>query len=112
MVVASFSVGAALCGRPLFRIRGRPQSAAPTSIQTTTLLLFTNAVVVRMVMARDRLRSEAELTRHFLKQAYQVVGVFLFHRENPFQHSASGRVVVADVVDHLAIAVDGDPFGH
>jgi hypothetical protein len=46
-----------------------------------------------------------------LEQADQVVGVLLLHRENPLKHALGGSVLVADVLDHLAIAVDCDVLG-
>ncbi len=45
---------------------------------------------------------------HLLEQAHEVVGVLFLHREDALEHPLGGRVLVADVVDHLAIAVDRD----
>ncbi len=41
----------------------------------------------------------------------EVVGVLFLHREDALEHALGGRVLVADVVDHLAIAVDRDALG-
>lgn len=36
--------------------------------------------------------------------------MFLLHSQNPFQHVARHRVLVAEVLNHVTIAVDGDSF--
>lgn len=47
----------------------------------------------------------------FVEQAGHIFGMLFLDRENFFQHAAGCRVVGADEVDHLAIAVDGDSLG-
>ena len=39
---------------------------------------------------------------HRLQQAREILGVLLFHREDALEHPARGRILVADVRDHLA----------
>ena len=49
--------------------------------------------------------------RRLLEQVRQVVGVLFFRSENPFEHAARRRIVVAQVLDHLPVALDRDPLG-
>src|SRR3989442_638885 len=51
------------------------------------------------------------LARQAPEDRHQVVGVLLFLRQDLFQHAPRGRILVAEVGDHLAVAVDGDPLG-
>jgi hypothetical protein len=53
----------------------------------------------------------AALTLRLLEHADQFVGVFLLHREDSLEHAFDRRVLVADVLDHLAVAVDRDALG-
>lgn len=46
-----------------------------------------------------------------IEQAGQFLGVLLLDTQDSLQHSTGGRIGVSDVVDELAIAVYGDPFG-
>src|SRR5262249_51197827 len=56
---------------------------------------------------RNREMSTVLCTK-FLKEAHEIVGMFFLHREYGL-HQASGRgIVVAKVIDHIAIAIDGD----
>src|SRR5207249_4913376 len=44
----------------------------------------------------------------FLKEAHEIVGMFFLHGEDGL-HQTSGRgIVVAEVSDHIAVAIDGD----
>src|SRR3954471_15044789 len=46
-----------------------------------------------------------------VQQVGQLVGVFLFLRENPLEHAASGRILLAEETSHFAVALDGNAFG-
>jgi hypothetical protein len=54
------------------------------------------------------------LTLHSGRQTTQQIrhlfGMFLFHGKDGFQHAPGCGILIAQVVDHLAIAVDGDAF--
>jgi len=47
-----------------------------------------------------------------VKDVRHVVGVFFFLGKDVFEDAAGGRVLVADVLDDFAVAVDGDALGH
>src|SRR5690348_1689601 len=46
-----------------------------------------------------------------VQQVLHVVGVLFLLGEDVLEHALGGGVAVADVVDHLAIAVDRDALG-
>src|SRR3954470_9609321 len=48
---------------------------------------------------------------HALEQRGEIVGVLLFLGEDFLQHAPGGGILLAEVVDHLAVAVDGDALG-
>src|SRR5262245_50684498 len=48
---------------------------------------------------------------HALQERREIVRVLLFLRQDLLEQASRGRIVLAEVVDHLAIAVDGDPLG-
>src|SRR5262249_40674569 len=48
---------------------------------------------------------------HALQERREIVRVLLFLRQDLLEQAPRGRIVLAEVVDHLAIAVDGDPLG-
>jgi len=52
------------------------------------------------------------LAAEFFEQAHEVIGVFFLHRQNGFHHPACRRVIISQVVNHLAVAVDGDALGY
>src|SRR6185436_12805742 len=45
------------------------------------------------------------------KQRRQVVRVLFLGGEDFFEHAARGRVLLAEIADHFAIALDGDALG-
>ena len=45
------------------------------------------------------------------QQVVHVVGMLFLGRENPLEHHARGRVLLAEVADQLAIVIDRDPLG-
>jgi hypothetical protein len=48
------------------------------------------------------------LRTKFLKEAPKIVGMLFLHREDGL-HQKSGRgIVVAEVIDHIAVTIDGD----
>ena len=49
---------------------------------------------------------------HCFQQIHQIVGVLFFHRQDVFQHAPRRRIIIPEVINHLAIAVDGDAFGN
>src|SRR4051812_48493965 len=51
------------------------------------------------------------LPGHVLEEVRQVVGVLFLLRQDLLHQAARRRVALADVGDHLAIAVDGDALG-
>src|SRR3954471_3359553 len=46
-----------------------------------------------------------------LQERREIVGVLLFLRQDLLEQAPRGRIVLAEVVDHLAVAVDGDALG-
>src|SRR6185503_15223551 len=50
-------------------------------------------------------------SRRIAQQVGEVVGVLFLGREDLLEHAARGRIVVADVLDHLPVAVDRDALG-
>jgi hypothetical protein len=58
------------------------------------------------------IETTASVTAELFQQTDEIFGMFFFHRENAFQHSTRGGIVVGEEADDLAIAVDGDPLRH
>src|SRR2546429_7461479 len=51
-----------------------------------------------------------DLLTQFAEQVNQIVGVFLFDRQDTFHQTTRRWVVIREVVNHVAITVDSDPF--
>src|ERR1700761_1151660 len=47
-----------------------------------------------------------------VQQRGKIFGVLFLVRQDVFHHAARGRIVVTQVLDNLAVAVDGDALGH
>ena len=47
-----------------------------------------------------------------MEQISKFIGMFFLDCQNGFEHFAGGRIVGAEIGDQVAVAVDGDPFGH
>src|SRR6266702_3553939 len=54
--------------------------------------------------------SRGELLAQFSEQIYQIIRVLFFNGENIFHHTAGSGIVVAEVIDHVAITVDRNAF--
>jgi hypothetical protein len=52
------------------------------------------------------------LLRESHQQIGQLVGVLLFHGQDLLHHATRGRVLISEVLDEVAVAVDGDSFRH
>ena len=46
------------------------------------------------------------------QQVGELVGVLFFHRHDLFEHAARGRILVTQVLDEFAVAVDRNALGH
>src|SRR5260221_7138931 len=53
----------------------------------------------------------ASVPAEVLEEVRQIVGVLLLFGEDLFHQPARGRILLAEVGDHLAVAVDGDALG-
>src|SRR5262245_58001147 len=52
------------------------------------------------------------LVPQFFEQTDQIIGMLFFHGENAFEHAPSSGVVIAEIGNYLAIAINGNPFCH
>jgi hypothetical protein len=52
------------------------------------------------------------LLASFLEEVYQIVSMLFFHSQNTFHHASRGWIVVTEVLDYLAITINGDPFSN
>src|SRR5690348_8640498 len=96
---------------PLSRFRSSRASIAEPKTESPALPAISIGRTVPLFTLRvARLRRFAFLAELF-QQCLHVLGVLLFLGEDLFQHAAGGRVVVAEVLDDFAIAVDRDALG-
>ena len=51
------------------------------------------------------------LGAEFLQKTDQIVSMLFFHGENPFHQPPGRGVLVAKVIDHITVAIDGDALG-
>src|SRR5262249_4338457 len=83
------------------------RSARRTRALRAILLALALVALVFLEIGPRRLALAAEA----FHQRLHVLGVLFLDGEDAFEHALRRRVAIADVVDDLAIAVDGDALG-
>jgi hypothetical protein len=52
------------------------------------------------------------LYTEFLKEAHEIISMFFLHGEDVLHQTAGRGIVVAKVIDHIAITIDGDTLSN
>ena len=48
----------------------------------------------------------------FLKEAREVIGMFFLHRQDSLPQTSGRGIVIAKVVNHIVVAIDGDTLSN